>query len=747
MDGNLQFRSFPYSRFFSQYHLFLRGWTKELIRKFLTQHHKVVLYGNTYEMYVKKNVYSAEELEAVTNGIKESRGNITDTDAVLLAVEHFDLVAKTRLYSGKNREIMLSKLIHEAIMKEMVSQVHPTADMTTAAHFVAKALELLSPSSDVQNNSTRKSKSKPSIQSILSGLCSSAAQIGRNLDKHNTMRFISYYPDIILQVAQRYPQEAIDTYNLNWIPELSFEPVIIKTKKAPMKKVDEIISRHRQYELKAAFSKNDYTWHSELQDMYRQFIIHVGGTNTGKTYQGFKRLIEAKTGIYIAPLRLLALEGQDTLLNKGVPCSLTTGEESDVRPWDTHICVTPEVADLSRNYDVAVIDECQMIADKQRGYAWTRAILGIKAKEIHLCVSPEGIDLVRTVLKTQNESYEIVKHERKVPLLCMEHEITLEEIQPGDALIFFSKLKVLALAEQLKRNGKETAIIYGALPSATRRKQMQLFLEGKLTYIVATDAIGMGLNLPIKRVLFMETDKFDGERRRKLTPSEVRQIAGRAGRYKMYDVGFVGAIGCDLAYIRNCLSEEIQPFSKAVVDYTWDIIDLPYDNIDILKTWAELRAKTPFIKRDVYRQIQLIEKLRENSFSLSKQDEFLCSRVSFDVNDGIMLKTFFSLLRKHLTNRPIYQPRLYKKGTYYSLEELEEYSKKLDLYYSFCRIYGYEVDEEKLMNCREYAAEKINRILLYHLRHNIRYCEWCGNPLPSYTQGRLCATCYKYAAH
>ena len=123
----------------------------------------------------------------------------------------------------------------------------------------------------------------------------------------------------------------------------------------------------------------------EARAMDRHFILHLGGTNTGKTYAGFQRLKQARTGVYLAPLRLLALEAQEVLLDAGIDCSLTTGEEEDRRAGDTHVAATAEKLDLKQPYEVAVIDECQMIADRQRGYAWTRAILGVLAPEVHLC--------------------------------------------------------------------------------------------------------------------------------------------------------------------------------------------------------------------------------------------------------------------------------------------------------------------------------------------------------------------------
>ncbi|MCR4804343.1 MAG: hypothetical protein K5981_01640, partial [Clostridia bacterium] len=265
-------------------------------------------------------------------------------------------------------------------------------------------------------------------------------------------------------------------------------------------------------------AKDEYP---DARAMKRHFVLHIGGTNTGKTYEGFRCLRQARTGVYLAPLRLLAVEAQETLLDAGLDCSLTTGEEEDVREGDTHVAATAEKLDLKARYDVAVIDECQMIEDPQRGYAWTRAILGVQAPEVHLCAAPQAKDILIRLIRSCGDSFEVKIHKRRTPLFCMNRTVDLEHIQPGDALIAFSKVEVLSVAEELRRSGKDPAIIYGALPYAARRMQMEDFLAGETQYIVATDAIGMGLNLPIRRILFLDTEKFDGVERRELKPAEI----------------------------------------------------------------------------------------------------------------------------------------------------------------------------------------------------------------------------------
>ena len=174
------------------------------------------------------------------------------------------------------------------------------------------------------------------------------------------------------------------------------------------------------------------------RQMERRFEIHVGGTNTGKTYQSLQRLKEAATGVYLAPLRLLALEVQERMLDDGVICSMLTGEEEDIRPGATHISSTVEKLDINRRYDVAVIDECQLINDRDRGYAWTRAILGIQASEIHLCVAPEGLHILECLIKDLSEPYTIIQHERKVPLIWKDRPVKIAQAQKGDAFVAFS---------------------------------------------------------------------------------------------------------------------------------------------------------------------------------------------------------------------------------------------------------------------------------------------------------------------
>ena len=479
----------------------------------------------------------------------------------------------------------------------------------------------------------------------------------------------------------------------------------------------------------------------EARAMARRFVLHLGGTNTGKTYAGLQQLKWARTGVYLGPLRLLALEAQEALLDEDVACSLTTGEEEDIRPGDTHVAATAEKLDLKAHYDVAVIDECQMISDPQRGYAWTRAILGVLAPEIHLCAAPEAERLLIRLIESCGDSYTVERHERKVPLIPMHHPVDFSRVQPGDALITFSKVGVLRIAEDLRQAGKEPAIIYGALPYATRRKQMEGFLSGRMQYVVATDAIGMGLNLPIRRIIFTATSKFDGVETRELKPSEIRQIAGRAGRYGMYDRGYVGATH-DLHIIQAGLDAPIPPLTVAVQGFSDLVLSVDFDLLEVLTEWSKMPSVEPYHKLDISRYLSVISKLRELGFVLTKEEELRAANIPFDETEPPLQELFVTFLRLWQAGEELPQPVLPQEGKL-TLPMLELFCRKLDLYYSFCKAFSCPVDLEELYDQREEAAELINEILLYHLKNNIRFCAHCGAPLPLHQSGRLCEACYR----
>ncbi|KAF3052556.1 RNA helicase [Didymella keratinophila] len=280
-------------------------------------------------------------------------------------------------------------------------------------------------------------------------------------------------------------------------------------------------------------------WYPATREVPRVVHMHVGPTNSGKTYHALQRLEAAKSGIYLGPLRLLAHEVFTRLNAKGRSCALVTGEEQRMPEGDVppmYSC-TVEMAPLNTKFDVAVIDEIQMINHPERGWAWTQAFLGLQAREIHLCGEARTVNIMRELCALVGDEVHVHEYKRLTPLQVQPRSLggSLKKLEKGDCLVAFTVVGIHALRREIeKQTGKKCAIVYGSLPPETRAMQARLFNDpnNDYDYLVASDAIGMGLNLAIKRVIFESTMKSDGTKYVPLQISDVKQIAGRAGRYK-----------------------------------------------------------------------------------------------------------------------------------------------------------------------------------------------------------------------
>ncbi|XP_021954833.1 ATP-dependent RNA helicase SUV3 homolog, mitochondrial isoform X2 [Folsomia candida] len=284
-------------------------------------------------------------------------------------------------------------------------------------------------------------------------------------------------------------------------------------------------------------------WYPEARSLTRKVIYHAGPTNSGKTYHALKRFLDSKSGVYCGPLKLLAVEVFHKANEQGTVCDLVTGEERKCGSPDeiaaSHVACTVEMTSVNVPYEVAVIDEIQMLRDPQRGWAWTRALLGVMADEVHLCGEVAAIDLVRSIMVTTGEEVEVYKYKRLTDLDIERRALeTLNRVQPGDCIVCFSKNDIYSVSRQIESLGHEVAVIYGGLPPGTKLAQAKKFNDpdNPCKIMVATDAIGMGLNLSIRRVIFYSmikpTMNEKGEREMDtISTSQALQIAGRAGRY------------------------------------------------------------------------------------------------------------------------------------------------------------------------------------------------------------------------
>ena len=287
-------------------------------------------------------------------------------------------------------------------------------------------------------------------------------------------------------------------------------------------------------------------WFPGTRSIHRTIHLHVGPTNSGKTYHALQRLEAAESGVYAGPLRLLAHEVYTRMMAKGKNCALITGEERRVpetaapeaTAFDRYITsCTVEMVPLNVPLDVAVIDEIQMIGNAERGWAWTQALLGVQAKEVHLCGEERTVPLIKELCASVGEKLVIHKYERLSPLKVAEESLNgkIGDLRKGDCIVSFSVMGIHALRQQIERaTGRKVATVYGSLPPETRAQQARLFNDpdNEYDFLVASDAIGMGLNLAIKRVIFEASNKWDGAARRTLSIADIKQIGGRAGRYR-----------------------------------------------------------------------------------------------------------------------------------------------------------------------------------------------------------------------
>ena len=356
----------------------------------------------------------------------------------------------------------------------------------------------------------------------------------------------------------------------------------------------------RGLDIVTAMSKNNNVdlrypteWYPDARSMQRDIHLHIGPTNSGKTYAALKRLETATSGFYAGPLRLLAHEVYSRLNSSGFTCDLITGDDVRIElgtEEQPRYSSTVEMVNVGKEVEVGVIDEIQMIADKDRGWAWTRALLGSCAKELHLCGEPRVLPLIRELAASMGDNLHIHRYERLNPLRVERESLRgdFKKLRKGDCVVTFSIMEIHALRKTIEvQSGKRVAIVYGSLPPETRASQAALFNDpdNDYDYLVASDAIGMGLNLAIRRIVFDAVTKFDGVSRKQLSIPQIKQIAGRAGRYRTShddlqvkkldaakpnrkgDSSNVGFVTCvdeqDLPIIRDALTREAPPVRQA----------------------------------------------------------------------------------------------------------------------------------------------------------------------------------------
>jgi ATP-dependent RNA helicase SUPV3L1/SUV3 len=513
---------------------------------------------------------------------------------------------------------------------------------------------------------------------------------------------------------------------------------------------DELLKKQRQ-ELLARTVRDFKNLFPLARSLRRRLIFHTGPTNSGKTYSAMEQLRRGGTGYYLAPLRLLALEGYEDLKEHGVNASLITGEEQIVDEDATHISSTIEMLSFESEVDVCVIDEVQMIGDRDRGWAWANAIIGAPAKTVIMTGSSNALEAIEALAHYLGEPLEIVRFERKNPLELLTHPTPITAIEPQSAIIAFTRSNALRLKQQLSATYR-TSIIYGNLGPEVRREEARRFRDGETQILIATDAIAMGLNLPIKTLLFSKADKFDGQNQRDLTVSEMQQIAGRAGRYGLSEKGFVGALTGDVL-------KKIAPlFTKKAEDITIPFnVMASYDHIQLVSSILEEKSLSNIINFFVdnmkfegpFRAVNL-ESMAEaaaivDHYDLDMKSKYILATAPLSTKSPIVMGAYERYVKALAQAKPIaYIPP--RHGGMYAqtseeLQDAEDQIKEISLYlWLSYRMGEFFVDSEK---ARAYRGE-LNRFIETSLKqsHFVPRCKTCGKPLAPNAEFSICQTCF-----
>ena len=333
--------------------------------------------------------------------------------------------------------------------------------------------------------------------------------------------------------------------------------------------------------------------HAELPSLVTAVL---GPTNTGKTHLAIERLLGHESGMIGFPLRLLARENYDRVVAAKGPrvVALITGEEKILPPEARYFICTVESMPLDREVAFLAVDEIQLAGDPERGHVFTDRLLHARGAEETMFL---GADTIRPLLQRLVPEARI---ETRPRLSKLEYTgpCKITRLPRRSAVVAFSVADVYALAEVIRRQRGGAAVVMGALSPRTRNAQVRLFQEGEVDYLVATDAIGMGLNMDVDHVAFAEDSKFDGRVPRKLTPPELAQIAGRAGRH-MNDGTFGVTMDCRPFADEVVAAIEEHRF-EAVRQLHWRSSALSFATVRDLKRTLEERAPQDFLirKRD-----------------------------------------------------------------------------------------------------------------------------------------------------
>ncbi|CED85426.1 NAD/FAD-utilizing protein possibly involved in translation [Phaffia rhodozyma] len=422
--------------------------------------------------------------------------------------------------------------------------------------------------------------------------------------------------------------------------------------------------------------RNPADRYPEARALKRQIHLHVGPTNSGKTYNALQALIKSNRGFYAGPLRLLAHEvwervnrGDIAGMNGvGRSCNLKTGEELRiVDPLSTLSSCTVEMINLGTEIsDVGVLDEIQLIGDVNRGGAWTSAVLGCCSRELHLCGEDTTVDLIKRIGAETGDDVIVHRYKRLAPLTISDKELGgWKNIRKGDCVIVLSRNGIFKTKDEIEaETGLKCVVAYGMLPPEVRSAQAKIFNDPDSDYdvLVASDAIGMGLNLVIKRVIFTSLTNYLGE---PLRTSQVKQLGGRAGRFGLHGKGVSGEVTTlnaeDLPILHEVFPSEIPPIERARLGFQASDIaklyrvlghDVPLERIVTLI--SELARTGPNYIIEDPKTIQKVAPIIDRyGADLSLEQKLLIADAPVNLRDPLVEYWFAQFITAHAVGKRI----------------------------------------------------------------------------------------------
>jgi ATP-dependent RNA helicase SUPV3L1/SUV3 len=426
------------------------------------------------------------------------------------------------------------------------------------------------------------------------------------------------------------------------------------------------------------------------------------------------------------------------------------------------VASTVEMANLDKPIDCVMVDEVQLILDKNRGWAWSQALVGIPAKKIIMTGSEECIPTLKRLIEEYlEETLEIIPLERIGKLEVLKKPLgNISKVEPGSAVIAFSRRGVLALKKALEDSGRTVSVLYGNLSPGVRREEAKRFRSGETDVLVATDVIGMGLNLPIKTVIFSETAKFDGKEVRPLEPQEVKQIAGRAGRFGKFECGYVGvASSASLNLIHSSLNaKQVSQLESCFVRPTQTQLEVLRAQIggnnikSAMSLFSQLsKPHSTIVCSDLEEMLGLADRIEITPplAALSFSDKYLFTCAPVSATDMIV-ERFIDWLTSYSKQKPVllsdddYQNYTRNGSTSEDtvLNYAENSVKILTLYHWLARKKKeYFPSIEK---CEE-LREKINTFIENSLKRRglHRKCPECSKKMSLHQTHKVCNDCYR----